>query len=518
MENKNKSTGNHVLILDFGSQYTKLIARRVRELRVYSEIVPFTIAADKIKALAPGAIILSGGPSSVYEENAPRIQKEILNMGIPLLGICYGLQLIAYLSQMTVAPAGGREYGLANLEILKESKLLAGVANLSPVWMSHGDKITGFPEDYLVTARTTNCNIAVIESEKRKIFGVQFHPEVVHTPEGKKILGNFLFNLAGLKPDWDMGNFIRNTVEHIRATAGSEKIILGLSGGVDSTVLALLLKKAVGNQVVPVFIDNGLLRKNEYNELIDRFKNKLELNVTGIDASEEFLSRLANVRSPERKRKIIGKTFIDIFSTVQAKTGKVKFFAQGTLYPDVIESVSVNGPSVTIKSHHNVGGLPKKMHWQLIEPFRELFKDEVREIGRELGLEEEYIMRHPFPGPGLAVRVLGAITQERLQILREADAILIEELHRFNIYNAVWQAFVVLLPVKSVGVMGDLRTYENVAALRLVESVDGMTADWYAAPPEFLKKVSSRIVNEVKGINRVVYDLTSKPPGTIEWE
>ena len=518
MENKNKSMGNHVLILDFGSQYTRLIARRVRELHVYSEIVPYTVGIDKIKALAPGAVILSGGPSSVYEKNAPRTRQDILNTGIPLLGICYGLQLIAYLSQMKVAPAGGREYGLANLEILKESKLLAGVTNQSNVWMSHGDKITGFPEDYLVTARTTNCDIAVIESQKRKIYGVQFHPEVVHTPEGKKILGNFLFNIAGMKPDWDMGNFVHNAVDHIRETVGKEKVILGLSGGVDSTVLALLLKKALGEQTAPVFIDNGLLRKNEYNELMTRFKEKLALDVTGIDASEQFLGRLANVRSPERKRKIIGKTFIDVFSTVQAKTGKVKFLAQGTLYPDVIESVSVNGPSVTIKSHHNVGGLPKKMHWQLIEPFRELFKDEVRQIGRELGLEEEYIMRHPFPGPGLAVRVLGIVTKERLQILREADAILIEELHRFNIYDAVWQAFVVLLPVKSVGVMGDLRTYENVAAVRLVESVDGMTADWYAAPPEFLKKVAGRIVNEVKGINRVVYDLTSKPPGTIEWE
>lgn len=506
------------MILDFGSQYTRLIARKVRELHVYSEIVPYTISIDKIKALSPGAVILSGGPSSVYEKNAPRTHQDILNTGIPLLGICYGLQLIAYLSKMQVAPAGGREYGLANLEILKESKLLAGVANRSNVWMSHSDKITGFPEDYLVTARTTNCDIAALESEKRKIYGVQFHPEVVHTPEGKKILGNFLFNIAGMKPDWDMGNFVRTAVDHIRETVGKEKVILGLSGGVDSTVLALLLKKAVGNQTIPVFIDNGLLRKNEYNELMTRFKKKLELNVTGIDASEQFLARLENVRSPERKRKIIGKTFIDVFSTVQAKTGKVKYLAQGTLYPDVIESVSVHGPSVTIKSHHNVGGLPKKMHWQLIEPFRELFKDEVREIGRELGLEEEYIMRHPFPGPGLAVRVLGSVTGERLLVLREADAILIEELHRFNIYNAVWQAFVVLLPVKSVGVMGDLRTYENVAAVRLVESVDGMTADWYPAPPEFLKKVAGRIVNEVKGINRVVYDLTSKPPGTIEWE
>jgi GMP synthase (glutamine-hydrolysing) len=515
MENKN---GNSVLILDFGSQYTKLIARRVRELHVYSEIVPYTIGIDKIKSLAPGAVILSGGPSSVYAENAPRMDKEILNTGIPLLGICYGLQLIAYLSRMKVEPAGGREYGMANLEIIKKSKLLANVENFTGVWMSHGDKITGYPEDYVVTGRTGSSDIAVIQSEKRNIFGVQFHPEVVHTPEGKKILSNFLFHIAGLEPDWDMGNFVRTAAARIRQTVGKEKVILGLSGGVDSTVLALLLKKAVGDQLVPVFIDNGLLRKNEYNRLMTRFKEKLKLNVIGIDASIQFLENLENVRSPERKRKIIGKTFIEVFGTVQERVGKVKFLAQGTLYPDVIESVSVNGPSVTIKSHHNVGGLPKKMNWQLIEPFRGLFKDEVREIGRELGLEEKYIMRHPFPGPGLAVRVIGPVTAERLRVIREADAILIEELHRFNIYNDIWQAFVVLLPVKSVGVMGDLRTYENVAAIRLVESVDGMTADWYAAPPEFLKRTANRVVNEVKGINRVVYDLTSKPPGTIEWE
>ena len=509
---------NSVLILDFGSQYTKLIARRVRELQVYSEIAPFSLGMDKIKAMAPGAIILSGGPSSVYAANAPRVHKDILALGIPLLGICYGLQLIAFLSEMKVEPASDREYGMANLEILKKGKLLEGVKNNSGVWMSHGDKITGYPEDYKVTARTANCGIAAIESGKRNIYGVQFHPEVVHTAEGKKVLRNFLFNIAGLKPDWNMGNFIRTAVARVREKVGAEKVILGLSGGVDSTVLALLLKKAVGDLLVPVFIDNGLLRKNEYDDLMARFETKHGLHVMGIDASELFLERLKNVRSPERKRKIIGKTFIDVFGTVQEKTGKVKFFAQGTLYPDVIESVSVNGPSVTIKSHHNVGGLPKKMHWELVEPFRELFKDEVREIGRELGLEEEFIMRHPFPGPGLAVRMPGTVTKERLAVLKEADAILIEELHNFRIYNDIWQAFVVLLPTKSVGVMGDLRTYENVAAVRLVESVDGMTADWYPAPPEFLKKVANRIVNEVKGINRVVYDLTSKPPGTIEWE
>lgn len=511
-------TGNYVLILDFGSQYTKLIARRVRELNVYSEIVPYHTGLAKIQQCRPGAIILSGGPSSIYETNAPKTSNEILTAGIPILGICYGLQLIAHLSGMKVEAAGGREYGLANLEILDKSPLLKNIDNDSKVWMSHGDKITGFPEDFTVTGRTENSEIGVIESNKRKIYGVQFHPEVVHTVAGKQLLSNFLFSISGLTADWDMEHFIKSAIENIRATVGTEKVILGLSGGVDSTVLALLLHKAIGDQLQPVFIDNGLLRKNEYNELMERFTHRWGLKVLGIDASETFLERLHNVSNPERKRKIIGKTFIDVFATVEEKIGKVNYFAQGTLYPDVIESVSVNGPSATIKSHHNVGGLPKKMNWKLIEPFRELFKDEVREIGRELGLEEEFIMRHPFPGPGLAIRVPGKISRPQLDKLREADAILIEELKNHHIYNDIWQAFVVLLPVKSVGVMGDLRTYENAAIIRMVESVDGMTADWYAADPAFLKKVANRIVNEVKGINRVAYDLTSKPPGTIEWE
>jgi GMP synthase (glutamine-hydrolysing) len=515
MDKKNR---NHVLILDFGSQYTKLIARRVREMNVYSEVVPYHSGLQELKEHPPGAVILSGGPSSVYEEGAPKVGPELLDAGIPILGICYGLQLIASLSGMKVEAAGGREYGLANLEIMSKSSLLSDVTNHSKVWMSHGDKITQFPEDFEVTARTGNSEIAVIESSVRRIYGVQFHPEVVHSEEGTKILSHFLFEIAKLNPNWNMENFIKAEVEKIRQIVGDEKVILGLSGGVDSTVLALLLHKAVGDQSIPVFIDNGLLRKDEYSKLMDRFNNKLGLNVMGIDASERFLEKLKGVRSPEKKRKIIGRTFIDVFKTAQEKTGQVKFLAQGTLYPDVIESVSVNGPSATIKSHHNVGGLPKKMKWKLIEPFRELFKDEVREIGRELGLDEEFVMRHPFPGPGLAVRLPGAVSKEQLDKLREADAILVEELRNFKIYNDIWQAFVVLLPVKSVGVMGDLRTYENAAVIRMVESVDGMTADWYPADPAFLKKVANRIVNEVKGINRVAYDLTSKPPGTIEWE
>lgn len=509
---------NGVLILDFGSQYTQLIARRIRELNIFSKIESYHIGIDKVKSLSPGAIVLSGGPSSVYGEKSPKINKDILHTGIPLLGICYGLQLIAYLSKMNVQPAGGREYGLANLEIVKKSELLKDVKNNSRVWMSHGDKITGYPDDFVVTGRTENTEIAVLESSKRKIFGVQFHPEVFHTKEGQKIIANFLFKIANLNPDWNMGNFIRSSIAKLKEEVGSEKIILGLSGGVDSTVLALLLKKAVGDQSIPVFIDNGLLRRNEYTDLRHRFKNELGLNVVGIEAADIFLQNLKNIRSPEKKRKIIGKTFIDIFRSVAEKYERVGFFAQGTLYPDVIESVSVKGPSATIKSHHNVGGLPEKMNWKLIEPFKELFKDEVREIGREIGLDEKFVMRHPFPGPGLAVRILGSVNGEKVRKLQHADAILIEELHNFKVYNKIWQAFVVILPVKSVGVMGDKRTYENVAVIRMVESVDGMTADWYPANPELLKKVANRIVNEVKGINRVVYDLTSKPPGTIEWE
>jgi len=509
---------NIVLILDFGSQYTKLIARRVRELNIYSEIIPFNKGLKRIVSDNPAAIILSGGPSSVYSKNVPQLDEKILELGIPVLGICYGLQLIAYHRNMKVKPARKREFGLATLEIIKKTGLLKGIKNNSRIWMSHGDKIAEFSPDFIITAKTQNTEIAVIESDKQKLYGVQFHPEVVHTEDGKKILANFLFNIAGMKSDWMMENFVNQTVRELQNKIGNNKVILGLSGGVDSTVLALLLNKAIGDQSLPVFINTGLLRKDEYGDLIRCFKEDLQLKVTGIDASEIFLKNLKNIRSPERKRKIIGRIFIDVFKSAEKKLGRVEFFAQGTLYPDVIESVSVKGPSASIKSHHNVGGLPKELNYTLIEPFRELFKDEVRAIGRELGLDEKFVMRHPFPGPGLAVRIIGAITKERVQRLQEADAILIEELVNFNIYNDIWQAFVVLLPIKSVGVMGDVRTYENIAVLRLVESVDGMTADWYAAPPEFLKKVANRIVNEVKGINRIAYDLTSKPPGTIEWE
>ena len=512
------SMKNRVLILDFGSQYTKLIARRVRELGVYCEIFPFNASQDKIRKFSPGAMILSGGPSSVYSKNAPRVSPEILKMGMPILGICYGLQLLAHLSNMKVIPADEREYGLARLRVVAKSRLLKNLSSPTRVWMSHGDKISQLPPDFSVTGTTENTEMAVIESDSRHLYGVQFHPEVVHTEEGRQVLENFVFHIAGLTADWDMGSFITASVERIQRQVGTERVLLGLSGGVDSTVLALLLQRAIGAQLSPVFIDTGLLRKNEFQDLMTRFKSQLELNVHGIEAGPTFLKRLQRIRSPERKRKIIGHTFIEVFSGIEKKIGNVKYFAQGTLYPDVIESVSVNGPAATIKSHHNVGGLPKKLNWDLIEPFRELFKDEVREIGRELGLEEEWIQRHPFPGPGLAVRIIGAVTPERVKRLQEADAILIEELHRRNIYREIWQAFMVLLPIRSVGVMGDVRTYENVAVIRLVRSVDGMTADCYPAPHDFLAHTANRIVNEVKGINRVTYDLTSKPPGTIEWE
>lgn len=509
---------NGVIILDFGSQYTQLIARRVRELHVFSEILPCHTGLDQIRAKNPQALILSGGPASVYSEGAPRIGKELLELGVPILGICYGLQLLALVSGMKVEAAGEREYGLAKLQILGTSPLLKGIPDQSKVWMSHGDKISDFPRDFRITGRTDNSEIAVLESPERRIFGVQFHPEVVHTPSGKDLLANFLFSIAGITPDWNMENFIQQIKRNLREKIGKEKVILGLSGGVDSTVLALLLRESIGDQLLPVFVDTGLLRRNEFRDLMQMFRDHLRLHVHGEDASVRFLKNLRGVRSPEQKRKIIGKTFIDVFTEVEKRIGPVKFFAQGTLYPDVIESVSVKGPSATIKSHHNVGGLPEYLKWELVEPLRELFKDEVREIGRQLHLDERFLHRHPFPGPGLAVRILGAVSRPKIRMLQEADHIFIEELRNFGLYDKTWQAFSVLLPVKSVGVMGDERTYENALILRAVESVDGMTADWFPAPVGFLKHVSNRIVNEVKGINRVAYDLTSKPPGTIEWE
>lgn len=508
-----------ILILDFGSQYTQLIARKIRELNVYSEIKPYDFPAEKIRELSPVGIIFSGGPMSIYDEDSPSINDEIFSLGIPILGICYGLQLIAKFFAGKVEPAENREYGKAKLEIPeKENVLFSGVKDNSVVWMSHGDYVTALPEGFTVTARTENSPVAAISDVKRKIFGVQFHPEVAHSEEGGKILKNFVVGVCDAKQSWTASNFIHSKIDEIRSITGDDKILLALSGGVDSSVAAVLLHKAVGNRLICVHVDNGLMRKNESAKIKEMFKNKFDLNIIHIDASEQFLSGLRGVEDPEEKRKIIGKTFIDVFEKEAKKHDGIKFLAQGTLYPDVIESVPVKGASVTIKTHHNVGGLPEKMKLKLLEPFRELFKDEVRAIGRELGLPDVFISRHPFPGPGLAVRILGEITEERLKILREADDIYINELYASGVYNKIWQAFAVLLPVKTVGVMGDARTYENVIALRAVTSVDGMTADWFRFPHEILENVSNKIIRKVKGVNRVVYDISSKPPATIEWE
>lgn len=509
---------NKALILDFGSQYTQLIARKVRELGVYSEIHPFNIPLKKIKTLDPGAIIFSGGPKSVYEPDFPHPDPEIFNLGIPILGICYGLQLIAHHLGGQVQRAPEREYGFASLHILDRSGLLHGLKEKTQVWMSHGDRLEAIPEGFTITARTANSRAAAIENRERRIYGVQFHPEVAHTQEGKKVLANFLFRLAGLKADWNMSSFIQDKVQEIRKLVGKEKVICGLSGGIDSLVTSLIIQKAVGRQLHCVFVNNGLLRKGEYETLLDVFRKKFSLQVAGVQAEDIFLERLKGVTSPERKRKIIGKVFIEIFEEEARKLGNVKFLAQGTIYPDVIESTSVKGPSHTIKSHHNVGGLPEHLRFQLVEPLRELFKDEVRSLALELGVSREFIQQHPFPGPGLAVRIVGEVSRENLRIVREADAILLEEVRKAKIYNKLWQAFAVLLPVRSVGVMGDQRTYQQVVAIRLVQSSDGMTANWYQASPQLLKRISTRIVNEVDGVNRVVYDITSKPPGTIEWE
>ena len=509
---------NKVAVLDFGSQYTQLIARKIRELGVYSEIFPFSTPLALIKKGALAAMVLSGGPQSVYEPNAPLPSKEIFKLGIPVLGVCYGVQLMAYLLGGKVAPSSEREYGFASLKILDRKGLLSGIQDRGQVWMSHGDKVEEVPPGFLITARTASTPAAVMEFREKKLFGVQFHPEVIHTKQGKKVLANFLFRIAGLKPEWSMSSFVEKKAEEIRAFVGNKKIICGLSGGVDSLVTALIVHRAVKDNLFCIFVDNGLLRKGQYGELMKKFRNKLDLNVIAVDASEFFLERLRKVVSPERKRKIIGETFIQIFEEQAKKIGRVDFLAQGTIYPDVIESNPVKGPSSTIKSHHNVGGLPSWLRFNLVEPLKELFKDEVRALAWELGVDRNFILQHPFPGPGLAVRVIGEVTRERLDTLREADGILLQEIRRAGLYHKLWQAFAVLLPVKSVGVMGDQRTYQRVVVVRLVQSVDGMTANWYPASPQLLSRISTRIVNEVRGVNRVVYDITTKPPGTIEWE
>ena len=506
-----------ILILDFGSQYTKLIARKIRECRVYSEIVSCTSDLSGLKddSVLKG-IILSGGPSSVYLKNAPAFSKQILDSGVPVLGICYGLQLLSYHFKGKVGGGKTREYGKTKIRRTSKTKIFDGVNNRLTVWMSHGDHIKKLPKEFRVTSRSENGLISSFENVKDKIYGVQFHPEVHHTEQGIKILHNFLFGICKIRNKWKMGSFIDEKVKEIKESVRDEKAILALSGGVDSTVAAFLVHKAIGKNLICVHIDNGLMRKKESRDIVKYFSKKLNLKF--IDGSKIFLSRLKGISDPEKKRKIIGKTFIDLFQSYAKKTGKVKFLIQGTLYPDVIESVSFAGPSVTIKSHHNVGGLPKTIKMKLIEPFRELFKDEVREIGRLMKVPSEIIERHPFPGPGLAVRILGDVNKEKLELLREADYIYINSLKNHKLYNKIWQAFSVLLPVSTVGVMGDSRTYERVIALRAVESVDGMTANWFYMPPAVLEEISTSITNNIKGINRVVYDVSNKPPSTIEWE
>jgi GMP synthase (glutamine-hydrolysing) len=510
---------NRILILDFGSQYTQLIARRVREQHVYCEIWPCVTPIERVRAFKPRGLILSGSPASVTDPAAPRLDSGLLTLGVPILGICYGMQLLAQALGGRVASEGHREYGRAAIQAEESHALFDGVREWPmPVWMSHGDKVVTLPPGFRTIAQSGNSPYAAMSDEANRIVGVQFHPEVVHTPEGATLLRNFVIALCGCAPTWTMESFVDAQVAAIRAKVGEEKVILGLSGGVDSSVAAVLLHKAIGEKLTCIFVDNGLLRKGEVEKVERVFRGNFHIDLDVARASERFLARLAGVEDPEQKRKIIGAEFIAVFEEEARRIQGVRFLAQGTLYPDVIESVSFKGPSAVIKSHHNVGGLPERMGLALIEPFRELFKDEVREVGRTLGLPEEIVQRQPFPGPGLAVRIVGAVTPERLALLRDADEILMEEIKGAGLYALLWQAFCILLPVKSVGVMGDERTYEHVVAVRAVHSTDGMTADWAPLPHDLLSRISNRIINEVRGINRVVYDISSKPPATIEWE
>lgn len=508
-----------ILIIDFGSQYNQLIARRVRENHVFCRIDPPDVGIDYIKDLKPEGIILSGGPSSIYEKYSPKIDKSVFDLKIPVLGICYGMQYMIHTLEGTVDRVKKREYGYARLNVKKHTGIFKGIKNKTDTWMSHGDSITKLPSGFIITASTENTKIAAVAHSRKKFYGLQFHPEVHHTTEGKKILRNFLFDVCGCKRSWTMKSFAKDTIDQVRKTIGDKQVILGLSGGVDSSVTAILIHKAIGKNLTCIFVDNGLLRKDEAKKLKITFKEHLKINIRFVRAGTRFLKALSGITDPEKKRKIIGKVFMDVFEAEAKKIKDAEFLAQGTLYPDVIESQSAfGGPTSVIKSHHNVGGLPKNMKLKLVEPLKYLFKDEVRQLGKSLELNEDLVWRQPFPGPGLAIRIIGEITRKRLTILREVDYILLDEIREGGYYRKLWQSFAVLLPIKSVGVMGDKRTYENIVAIRAVTSKDAMTADWAKLPHNLLGKISNRIINEVTGVNRVVYDISSKPPSTIEWE
>ncbi len=508
-----------ILVLDFGSQYSQLIARRIRECNVYSKILPFNTPAEELKKENPVGIILSGGPASVYLDAAPKCDPALFEMGIPVLGICYGLQLMIHSLGGEVAASSAREYGKAMLKKVGDDALFAGIDDETQVWMSHGDKVLSLPEGFKTVAVTDNTEYAAIHNPEKHFYGIQFHPEVVHSVQGKEIVSNFCHKICDCKTEWTMASFIETQVELIRETVGDERVILGLSGGVDSSVAAALIQKAIGKQLTNIFVNNGLLRKGEAERVQELFAGAFDMDLITVEATDRFLDALADETDPETKRKIIGREFVGVFDDAAVSIEDATFLAQGTTYPDVIESVPIDGnPAAMIKSHHNVGGLPDDMKFKLLEPLAKLFKDEVREVGRQLGLPEEVVMRQPFPGPGLGVRHLGPITKKTISVLQEADAIVVEEMKNADLYYSTWQAFAVFLPVKTVGVMGDERTYENVVAIRAVDSMDGMTADWCRLPYDLIEKMSNRIINEVRGINRVVYDVTSKPPGTIEWE